>query len=352
MTKKKSTPNRRRFIKYLAATGLAAQSIFGSACASFTKAEAPKKAVSKKKASPAVDKPMPMQKLGRTDLMSSRLVFGCGAALAGGKAVRLLDRAFEAGINHYDVGFNAAYRGAEAHLAPFAREHRENIILISKAYLAIRLAPEEEVSVKRAKRAADGWLRRLDDSLRALKVDQMDAYYLMGVDNASLVKSEEMLKAYEKAKQAGKVRYFGLSTHKNAHQVMEAAIETGWYDLAMIGITPSGWYDWDSKELVADTPSMVELHPLIDKAKKAGMGLIGMKAVRYLAGVWFGGQGDQEAFDQEYEDKLLASPFSPFQRAYAYVLQHGMDVVNADMQNYTHLNENLLAVKTGHQYFG
>ena len=52
---------------------------------------------------------MTYRQLGRTNFMSSRLVFGCGAALAGGKAVRLLDRAFDAGINHYDVGSDVVY---------------------------------------------------------------------------------------------------------------------------------------------------------------------------------------------------------------------------------------------------
>ena len=33
-------------------------------------------------------------RLGRTNFMCSRLTFGCGAALMGGKATRLLDRAF------------------------------------------------------------------------------------------------------------------------------------------------------------------------------------------------------------------------------------------------------------------
>ena len=54
---------------------------------------------------------MTYRKLGRSNFVSSRLVFGCGAALAGGKAVRLLDRAFEVGINHYDVGSNIYYKG-------------------------------------------------------------------------------------------------------------------------------------------------------------------------------------------------------------------------------------------------
>ena len=40
---------------------------------------------------------MHYRKLGRTNFMCSHLVFGCGAALIGGKAVRLLNAAFDAG---------------------------------------------------------------------------------------------------------------------------------------------------------------------------------------------------------------------------------------------------------------
>ena len=44
-------------------------------------------------------------------------------------------------------------------------------------------------------------------------------------NNPSLIKSEEILGAYEKAKQAGKVNHLGLSTHQNAQKVLEAAME-------------------------------------------------------------------------------------------------------------------------------
>ena len=60
---------------------------------------------------------MPYRKLGRTNFMCSRLVFG-GAALMGGKAVRLLNAAFDAGVNFYDLGSNAYYKGSERAFAP------------------------------------------------------------------------------------------------------------------------------------------------------------------------------------------------------------------------------------------
>jgi hypothetical protein len=53
-----------------------------------------------------------------------------------------------------------------------------------------------------------------------------------------------------------------------------------------------------------------------------------------------------------YDDNLKASPLNSFQRAYAYVLEHGLDVVNADMQNFKHLEENIAAAATSHHYFG
>jgi hypothetical protein len=125
---------------------------------------------------------------------------------------------------------------------------------------------------------------------------------------------------------------------------MEAAIKTGWYDLAMIGITPAGWYDWDTKGLEKDTPELIDLQPLLEKAREAGIGLIGMKTVRYLAPISSLGKNDPAAFDKIYEDKYMELKLNPFQRAYSYVLEHGLDVVNADMQNFKHLEENLLAV--------
>jgi len=295
--------------------------------------------------------PMTYRKLGRTNFMSSRLVFGCGAALVGGRAERLLDRAFEAGINHYDVGSNIVYKGSESNLAPFLKKHRDKVWVVSKAPALLRAAPNESISVTQAKAAADFWTRLMNASLKDLQTEYVDAYYLMAVDNPSLVRSEEVYNAFLKAKAAGKVGYFGLSTHKNAQSVLEAAIETGWYDLAMIGVTPAGWYDWSTKDLAKDTPTLLELQGLLKRAREAGIGLIGMKTVRFLAPSWSLGRGDHTAFDKLYNKKFMNSQLNSFQRAYAYVLEHGLDVVNADMQNFKHLEENIIATATSHKYF-
>ncbi|MFC2142147.1 aldo/keto reductase [Acidobacteriota bacterium] len=294
---------------------------------------------------------MTYRRLGRTNFKSSRLVFGGGAALAGGKAVRLLDRALEAGINHFDLGSNVVYRGAENSMAPFLKQNREKVWVASKAPLVIRLKPEETITSEQAKAVATSWTKLMDLSLKALGIEHIDLYYLMAVDNPSVIGSEEIYNAFLTAKKAGKVEYFGLSTHKNANRVLEAAIKTGWYDVAMLGITPAGWYDWETRDLLSGTPALTELESLLKRASNAGIGLVGMKAVRHLASKSAMGKGDTSAFDRYYDKKFLASPLTPFQRAYAYVLEHGLDVINADMQNFKHLEENIVAAATSQTYF-
>jgi aryl-alcohol dehydrogenase-like predicted oxidoreductase len=296
---------------------------------------------------------MTYRQLGRTNFMSSRLVFGCGAALAGGKAVRLLDQAYEAGINFYDVGSNVYYKGSEHHLGPFMKAHRGEIWVSSKAPVRMPIdyklgAP---LTTEQGKTIAEYWTGLLEASLKDLDTDYVDAYYIMSVGHPELVKCEPLYEAFLKAKQAGKVGHFGVSTHKRAQDVLEAMIETGWYDLAMVAVTPVGWYDWESKSILTGTPPLRELRPVLDRARESGIGLIGMKAARFLASGSAGGKSDSGAFDHIYDRRALDAPLTPFQRTYAYVLAHGVDVVNSDMQNFEHFEANVAAVQQTETYF-
>ena len=192
----------------------------------------------------------------------------------------------------------------------------------------------------------------LDKSLAELDTEHVDAYYQMAANNPGVVRAEEMRRAFEDAKTAGKVSFLGLSTHENAQQVLEAAIDTGWYDLAMIAITPAGWYDWNKRSILAETDDMVHLEPILARARKAGIALVGMKVGRLLAGRRWGGGANGKVFDSHYDEALLAANLSDFQRSYAYVLAHGLDVVNADIQDYAILKENFVAAATAERYFG
>ncbi len=339
--------NRRKFIQYLAMLGIGGRALLQSG-------DARAAVYAARDAAGAVGKwpKMTYRKLGRTGFDASRLVFGCGATLMFRAKDALLNAAYDAGINVFDVGYGGYYRNAEENLSPFIRKVRDNVFLISKAPAELEVESDERVTTAQAKHAAKVWGQRMDESLSVLRVDRVDAYYLMASHNPSLIESEEVYRVFQDARQAGKVAHLGLSTHRNAERVLLAAAKTGWYDLAMIAMTPGGWYDWESKGILEGSKPLVDLQPVLAKVRESGMGLVGMKAARHLAGLPFVGWGSQpDAFDEYYDEKFRAAPLSGFQRSYAYVLAHGLDVVNADMSSLAQLEENVVAAVSSPTYF-
>jgi aryl-alcohol dehydrogenase-like predicted oxidoreductase len=349
MSESGSGTNRRRFFQYAAALGVGGQTLL--------KSRSLNAAVTDAKESIGAPWPeMQYRTLGRTEFEASRLVFGCGASLMRPPKDNLLNAAFDAGVNVFDVGTGRYYDMAERNMKQFLKNHGDEIFLISKSHPghadgALYTQPGDSLTVEQARASAEGWLSVLEESLNDLGVEKVDAYYQMGANNTELLASEEMYRAFERARESGKVRFYGLSTHQNAAALLETAIETGWYDLAMIAITPGGWYDWESKNMLEGSPPMAEIRPLLDRAREAGIGLIGMKAVRYFSSGFFGTR-NQKVFDGLYPQELLEAKMSAFQRSYAYVLENGLDCVNADIQNYDQLRENQLAAATSGQYFG
>jgi aryl-alcohol dehydrogenase-like predicted oxidoreductase len=339
--------NRRSFVRTVTMLGVGAQTLLHS--------RSLRAAVTDARESVADTRDWPemtYRTLGRTGFRGSRLVFGCGAALSRKRADHLLNAAFDAGVNVFDVGSRGYYRDAETNLAPFLAQRRDAVFLISKAQTRVGVGPGEEASGEQRRTAAQNWSTQLDGSLRELGVERVDAYYVMGANNRSILLADEVWQAFEQARAAGKVRFFGLSTHENAEELLEAASASGRFDLAQIAITPAGWYDWNKRSIKDGTPPMTAIQPLLDRARAAGIGLIGMKAGRFLAGRGLLQRGNETAFDRFYDQKLLGASLSSFQRSYAYVLEHGLDAVNADMQAWAHLRENFIAAATSHTIAG
>ena len=341
---KMARTTRRTFLQALAAMALAGRTLFRPGKAQATTASVDQGAEI------ALPK-MTYRRLGKTGFEGSRLVFGCGAALSRDPQDPLLNRAFDAGVNVFDVGTREYYKKAELHLRDFLKKRRDEILLISKGLTYIDIKPDEEVTVAQAREGAKTWTGLLEQSLSDLAVDHVDAYYIMAANNPSIIRNDELYEAFLQAKKAGKTSHWGFSTHENAQNVILAAAETGRYSLAQIAITPAGWYSWGDKNIVPNSPNMVSLAPVLEKARAADIGLIGMKAGRFLAGRKWMGWGNPGAFDEYYGSGLMSANLNEFQRSYAYVLEHGLDAVNADMQSQQHLQENFVATATAQEYF-
>ena len=75
---------------------------------------------------------IPTQRLGRTENLSSRIIFG-GVALMKAdqaKADRALDVLLEHGINHIDTA--ASYGDSELRIGPWMEKHRKDFFLATK----------------------------------------------------------------------------------------------------------------------------------------------------------------------------------------------------------------------------
>jgi aryl-alcohol dehydrogenase-like predicted oxidoreductase len=153
--------------------------------------------------------------LKHTDLNVSRICFG--AMTFGGQtdetaARRMLDICSQEGINFLDTA-NVYNRGAsEEILGRILGPRRGDFILASKVRNKMGDAPD----LNGLSRAAI--LRAIDDSLRRLRTDYLDLYYLHLPDYN--VPIEESLDAMSEVVKQGKVRYLASSNY-SAWQMTE-----------------------------------------------------------------------------------------------------------------------------------
>jgi predicted aldo/keto reductase-like oxidoreductase len=133
-------------------------------------------------------------------------------------------------------------------------------------------------------------LESLDDLMHRAKLDYIDLWrptcYWLAKDNHTLEQEQQMLAAFDKAKQAGKVRFTGFSTHKHdwavrmiqtyPEQVQAVVVPyTAVSKKAHARVDPGqgGWIGVPEQP----DPAKVNIHSLIDAVKKHDVGWIGIK---------------------------------------------------------------------------
>lgn len=145
---------------------------------------------------------MKKTRLGQTDLFVSKIGFG-GIPItrvSKGKAVALVRKALDSGINFIDTA--VGYTDSEEKIgAAISGRKRKEIILATKAMGDT----DEKMSAN------------INQSLRRLGVDYIDLYQLHGVNNFkrldAALKKGGSLEALKEAKEKGKVKHIGITTH-------------------------------------------------------------------------------------------------------------------------------------------
>ena len=149
---------------------------------------------------------------GKTGIKISRLCFGagrirdtCATYEAGSK---LMLRAFDEGTTFWDT---AEGYGTQPHLGEAVRQI---------------LRHEVVIQTKNGAKDYKGASASIARSLRELRTDYIDVLLLHGIATPEdLASRESALDAYREAKEAGKVRAIGCSTHVYTGAVMDAVID-------------------------------------------------------------------------------------------------------------------------------
>jgi aryl-alcohol dehydrogenase-like predicted oxidoreductase len=146
----------------------------------------------------------------------SSLCFGTmsfGGIADKAESLKMYKACRDQGINFFDCA-NVYQKGvAEEILGEFIRAERDQVVITSKAYFPMGDGSFERGSNKKALRIA------LEGSLKRLKTDYIDVYFLHGFDVDTPL--EETLEFLDNAFQAGKILTIGLSNFA-AWQIMKA----------------------------------------------------------------------------------------------------------------------------------
>lgn len=229
---------RRDFMKTI---GLAALAVAGAGVTGALAAPEPP-------AAPAKASTVPKRPLGKTGVEVSSLALGGMFDTINNQL--LLKQALKWGVTYWDTAESYGNGlSEEGYGRFFARnpEARKEIFLVTK------LHPGRGDSTE-----------RLDKNLKRLQTPYVDMCFVHGLDEIGEL--TPAVKAWAAAvKQAGKIKFFGFSTHANMEDNLLGAAKLGWIDAVMFT------YNFQ----VMHTPKMQKA---IKAASQAGIGLVAMKS--------------------------------------------------------------------------
>jgi hypothetical protein len=169
----------------------------------------------------AEDQPLPTRVLGRTNARVT--ILGLGTAPIGEgpvdtpEATRIFGEIMDRGVNYIDTA--RIYGNAEEALGQLVPSRRNRLFLVTKVW---------------TESAADAE-KSIEESLRKLKVDHVDLVHIHHIGGKNLDKvmaDDGVLPFLLKQKQAGKLRFIGLSGHARPPRFLEM-LKTGHIDVVM-----------------------------------------------------------------------------------------------------------------------
>jgi hypothetical protein len=180
--------------------------------------------------------------LGKTHLKVTSVGFGCMVT----SDSSVIARAADVGITYFDTCRSYQHGNNERVVATGLKGKRQNVVLSSK-------------TDGMTKEAA---LKELDTSLSELGTDHLDIWYLHMKDAPSQC-TDDLFEAQQVARQQGKIRFTGVSTH-NSKEMVPYLIKRGATDVVLAA------YNFTMEQTASEAMA---------QADAAGLGVVAMKVM-------------------------------------------------------------------------
>jgi len=230
------------------------------------------------------------------------------------KAVPLMRRAIELGVNYIDSAPYYCEKHSEAAVGKAIKGFRDKVYISTKN-------PIENSS-------GDDWMKRLENSLQKMDVDYIDFYHFWGIKLESFKSWQGLeygpIEAARKAKEQGLIKHISFSFHDDAKNMPEI-IDSGLFESVLLQYNLLDRSNEDN----------------IIYARSKGLGVVVMGPI---------GGGRLGAPSQVIQGLLEKKPKSTAEMAMRFVLANpNVDISLSGMENIAMLEENVeIASRTGH----
>ncbi|MBP7578991.1 MAG: aldo/keto reductase, partial [Candidatus Obscuribacter sp.] len=138
------------------------------------------------------------------------------------EATKMVGICLDAGVNFFDTADIYSLGMAEEILGEAVKNRRDKVLISTKATFAMS---DEQNNVGSSRYHL---IKACDDSLRRLKTDYIDVYFMHGFD--ALTPVEEVMSTLDTLVKSGKVRYIGCSNFSGWHlmKANDIAKQNGW----------------------------------------------------------------------------------------------------------------------------
>ncbi|MFZ2286417.1 MAG: aldo/keto reductase [Bacteroidales bacterium] len=202
--------------------------------------------------------------LGRTGLKIPVVSFGVMRS----DNSALVKAGYDGGITMFDTAHGYMNGRNEEMLGNFFTSvPRDSFILATKVKPA---GVDSRTGLPSKETTAADFLARFDLSLQRLKMEYVDILYMHSADSVEMVRHKEIVNTMLDLKKSGRVRFIGISTHKNEPLVINTMAEDGIWDVVLTSYNFKQTY-------------LSEMNSALEAAGNAGIGVVAMKT---MAGGW------------------------------------------------------------------